>query len=69
MKIISFGDSTTYGDDPRSRLRGRYVADSCWVDILAAETGWTVQNMGLNGREIPRTSPGIPPDPGRRANR
>ena len=32
------------------------------MDILAAETGWAVQNMGVNGREIPRTAPGIPPD-------
>lgn len=61
MNVICFGDSNTYGYDPRSWLGGRYDADSRWVDILAAETGWTVRNMGLNGREIPRTAFDIPP--------
>ena len=61
MNVICFGDSNTYGYDPRSWLGGRYDADSRWVDILAAETGWTFQNMGVNGREIPRTTPDIPP--------
>lgn len=62
MKVICFGDSNTYGYDPRSWLGGRYDADSRWVDILAGSTGWTVRNMGANGREIPRTAPDIPPD-------
>ena len=62
MKIICFGDSNTYGYDPHSYLGGRYDADSRWVDILAAETGWTVCNMGQNGREIPSTAPDFPAD-------
>lgn len=62
MNIICFGDSNTYGYDPRSWLGGRYDADSRWVDILAAETRWTVRNMGANGREIPQTAPDVPPD-------
>lgn len=62
MNVICFGDSNTYGYNPRSWLSGRYDARSRWVDILAAETGWTVQNMGVNGREIPRTAPDLPPD-------
>ena len=62
MRITCFGDSNTYGYDPRSWLGGRYDADSRWVDILAAETGWTIRNMGVNGREIPRTAPDIPSD-------
>lgn len=28
MKIVCFGDSNTYGYDPRSRLGGRHDADS-----------------------------------------
>jgi len=32
------------------------------VDILAAETGWTVCNLGQNGREIPTTAPAFPED-------
>ena len=62
MNVLCFGDSNTYGYDPRSWLGGRYDADSRWVDILAAETGWTVRNMGVNGREISRTVSDIPPD-------
>lgn len=62
MKIICFGDSNTYGYDPRSYFGGRYDADSRWVDILAAETGWTVCNMGQNGREIPASAPAFPDD-------
>lgn len=62
MNIICFGDSNTYGYDPRSYFGGRYDADSRWVDILAAETGWTVCNMGQNGREIPASAPAFPDD-------
>ena len=62
MKVICFGDSNTYGYDPRSYLGGRYDADSRWVDILAAETGWEIRNMGQNGREIPSAAPGLPTD-------
>lgn len=62
MKAVCFGDSNTYGYDPRSWLGGRYDAGSRWVDILAAETGWIVCNRGVNGREIPRSAPDIPPD-------
>ena len=62
MKVICFGDSNTYGYDPRGYFGGRYDADSRWVDILAAETGWTVCNMGQNGREIPSAAPAFPAD-------
>ncbi len=64
MKVICFGDSNTYGYDPRLWLGGRYDADSRWVDILAAETGWEICNMGLNGREIPVSAPAFPVDTG-----
>ena len=57
MKVICFVNSNTYGYDPRSYFGGRYDADSRWVDILAAEIGWTVRNMGENGREIPTAAP------------
>ena len=62
MKTICFGDSNTYGYDPRGYFGGRYDADSRWVDILAAETGWIVHNMGQNGREIPAAAPAFPAD-------
>lgn len=53
MNVICFGDSNTYGYDPRSFFGGRYDADCRWVDILSAESGWSVKNEGRNGREIP----------------
>ena len=62
MKVICFGDSNTYGYDPRGYFGGRYDADSRWVDILAMETGWTISNMGQNGRVIPSAAPAFPAD-------
>ena len=62
MNIICFGDSNTYGYDPRGYFDGRYEADSRWVDILTTETGWTISNMGQNGREIPSSAPSFPAD-------
>ena len=62
MEVICFGDSNTYGYDPQGYFGGRYDADSRWVDILAVETGWTVCNMGQNGREIPSAAPAFPDD-------
>ena len=62
MNIICFGDSNTYGYDPRGYFGGRYDADSRWVDILTAATGWTVCNMGQNSREIPSAAPAFPDD-------
>lgn len=62
MNVICFGDSNTYGYDPRGYFGGRYDADSRWVDILAMETGWTIRNMGQNGREIPSAAPALPAD-------
>lgn len=60
--MICFGDSNTYGYDPRDYFGGRYDAGSRWVDILVGKTGWTVCNMGRNGREIPSAAPAFPDD-------
>ncbi len=54
MKIICFGDSNTYGFDPRDIFGGRYEAADRWPDIVAAKTGWEICNEGANGRQIPR---------------
>ena len=62
MNVICFGDSNTYGYDPQGYFGGRYDADSRWVDILAAEPGRNVCNMGQNGREIPSAAPAFPAD-------
>ena len=62
MNVICFGDSNTYGYDPRGYFGGRYDADSRWVDILAEKTGWPICNMGQNGWEIPSSAPPLPAD-------
>ena len=54
LKIICYGDSNTYGYDPRSFLGDRYPEESRWVDILAGKLRCTAVNAGMNGREIPR---------------
>ena len=54
MKILCFGDSNTYGYDPRSYFGGQYPAQHRWVDLLAQKLGCKVVNAGENGREIPR---------------
>ena len=54
-QISCFGDSNTYGYDPRSFLGDRYPADVRWTGLLAADLGIPVHNSGQNGRTIPRT--------------
>lgn len=54
MRILCFGDSNTYGYDPRGSLGDRYPAGDRWPELLARQTGWEVVNAGANGREIPR---------------
>lgn len=54
MKILCFGDSNTYGYDPRSYFGGQYGPEHRWVDILAKKLGCKAVNAGENGREIPR---------------
>lgn len=54
MRMLCFGDSNTYGYDPRGCFGDRYPAEDRWVDILAKQTGWEIINAGANGREIPR---------------
>ena len=60
MKILCFGDSNTYGYDPRSCLGGRY--DHPWPELLAEKSGWQVLNQGENGREIPKAAVAFPQD-------
>ena len=54
MRILCFGDSNTYGFDPRSFFGDRYGIGDRWVDLLAKKSGHEVINAGVNGREIPR---------------
>ena len=51
MKLWCFGDSNTYGYDPRGFSGGRYARP--WPELLAEKTGFEVINDGRNGRRIP----------------
>ena len=51
--ILCYGDSNTYGYDPRSYLGGRYPKDVRWTGKLET-AGWEIINQGENGRSIPR---------------
>lgn len=55
MRIVCFGDSNTYGFDPRGYLSDRY--EDPWPELLALHTGCEVTNEGMNGRTIPRHVP------------
>ncbi len=55
MQLLCYGDSTTYGYDPRSGSTGRYDPQDRWVDILAGLSRWRCCNRGQNGRQIPHT--------------
>ena len=50
MKILCYGDSNTYGWDPRYFGGGRY--DRVWTDILG-EAGHDVTVHAMPGRQIP----------------
>lgn len=50
MKILCYGDSNTYGWDPRFFGGGRY--ERVWTDILA-EAGHDVTVHAMPGRQIP----------------
>lgn len=52
MKVVCYGDSNTYGYDPRGGFGGRY--DHPWPELLADKTAWNVVNEGINGLEIPK---------------
>ena len=53
--ILFYGDSNTYGYDPRSFFGDRFSREIRWTARLsaAAEREWNVFAEGMNGREIP----------------
>ena len=53
MVLLCFGDSNTWGFDPRLPLGGRY--ETPWPKLLADLTGHAVLNCGENGRTIPHS--------------
>lgn len=54
--IICYGDSNTYGYDPRLGSSGRYDADIRWTELLKHHMKDKVEAHGVCGRCIPHTS-------------
>ena len=53
MKIICYGDSNTYGFDPRIGTPGRQAKKDRWTGILDNMPEYEIINEGMNGRTIP----------------
>ena len=56
MKIVCYGDSNTYGFDPRLGSPGRLAKNERWTGILDSEPDIEIANEGMNGRCIPSAS-------------
>ena len=54
-RVLCFGDSNTFGYDPRSYLGSQYPEDVRWTGLLQG-MGWEAVNYGQNGLHIPRES-------------
>lgn len=52
-RVLCYGDSNTYGYDPRSYLGERYPESVRWTSLLEQQE-WQVFNQGENGRSIPQ---------------
>ena len=53
MKILCFGDSNTYGYDPRSYFGEQYPAKHRWVDLLAGSWTARLSMQGKTGGKFP----------------
>ena len=53
--VLCYGDSNTYGYDPRDFLGGRYAEDERWATIVhhALADQFDVIEEGMNGRQLP----------------
>lgn len=57
--LVFFGDSNTWGFDPRSYIGGRYPRGTRWTGLVEDALGEKVLNLGLNGRVIPGRGAGL----------
>lgn len=53
--ILCYGDSNTYGYDPRDRFGRPY--SQVWPTLTAEKTGYTMINYGQPGRQLPKYEP------------
>ena len=54
--VICYGDSNTYGFDPRMGCPERLPRTVRWTGLLDARPGLRIINEGMNGREIPHSA-------------
>ncbi len=61
MKILCYGDSNTYGFDPRltADFSDRLPKAARWTGILDSDPRFSVVNAGLNGRQFPHDRAGF----------
>ena len=52
-RVLCFGDSKTFGYDPRGALGGRYPEAALWTTMLRSDH-LDIINEGQNGRTIPK---------------
>ena len=54
-RILCYGDSNTYGYDPRGLLALRYPTADIWTSVAEQllEGEFEITNQGFNGRELP----------------
>lgn len=60
LSVLCYGDSNTWGYDPRNYLPEQYAC--IWTNLLSEKTQWKIDNQGENGREIPVTPVCFPED-------
>ena len=55
IRLLFYGDSNTYGFDPRNYICGRYPLENIWTSLVAEALGkgYEVINKGMNGRRLP----------------
>lgn len=60
-KLILFGDSNTYGYDPRGFLGGRYPEEVRWTTHVkeALKDNYEIVEEGMNGRMLPELGYGL----------
>ncbi len=56
-KLLFYGDSNTWGYDPRSYIGERYPEETVWTSLVSEALGnrYDVINQGLNGRQVPHS--------------
>ena len=57
MRMLCYGDSNTYGYDPRGFFGDRYPEESRWVDILVQRTGWEIRYLDKLVDELAKGKP------------